>query len=436
MAMAVQLKQQLAQTSSNQTQINSIGQQIQAKQRQLAEDTTLSGTAYYALQAEITQLETQLAQLINTPTATPIPATVETAYANAKKAANVTSQIALNQRALTSAGLRRDGNDFILAGQKFTVHPLAPTSLDAILNGQAPSGDSGNTDWTSPNFQVYEIPAGGPVSSLPGKNPHWGIPVQPARAQKSFPAGEERTFMFEFSPKGDVIATTLPANPFLEMNVSEDQWFALSLNAKTTGESSLPVSWTFSARDQTVFRGIRGKKENKHGGQPLASSVDKWCTQEKYGKGRGRGRGSGRGSGGSGGGSRGSFLMPDPMQPAFAGSGGSGGGGQGRGRGRQARRSYYCGGSSSDFQLRAPIATNGGLPTGKSLNISPIGNVQGNPGSGPATVSVAGINAIIPDTMNWSITSGPSNPAEPGSVMAPGTTQPIQLCPPPPATFL
>lgn len=350
----------------------------------------------------------------------------EDAYRNGSQAASVTDTIVRNQRTLSAQGFRKDGATFILAGNRFTPHPLPPVSIDAILNDQAASGDAAGTLWTAKTgFEVYTMPTGITLSV----RPHTSSMLPPAHAQaKSLvPAGASKLFMFEFSSSGHIIATSLPQQPFLNIPLSDRQLLGLAYGAMTSGNrDSATVTWTATLRDFTARLGRQ--QGGKHAGEPMVGSPGEWCELTTYGnKRKSKGSKGGKGSKGSKGGkgSKGS-------------KGGKGNEGIPPGQAKKlARGNYFCPGLSTEFQLRTPLIGNGGSTAGSPLVLKAdrATTMFGEPSSGPATVSMGGQTYTIPGTSNFSITSKPG-PIGPPSTMSPGGSTATSTMPAAPADLL
>jgi hypothetical protein len=278
----------------------------------------------------------------------------EKALANGLLASAISDTIVQNQRTLSAKGLSRQSNNFLLAGALFTPHPLPPTSLDAIRNKQAPSGDASNTDWTaSSGFYVYDMPK--LTLAMQHNKPTF---LSTARADSLIPAGSTKRYIFEINNDGKVLIKSMSMTPYKETPVSENQIMTICPSAITDGRSPL-TSWSMVMRDQCANTGIKGTGDSlaagsanyntyggKHGGQPLVGSPYNWQSSLSS-----------------------SLFSPfanlknntnsyPPQSNRNKKT--TTGGAQGQ---RAIRQSYVYGGLVSEFQLRSPIITNCGFPS-------------------------------------------------------------------------
>ncbi|MBI4533154.1 MAG: hypothetical protein HY711_04330 [Candidatus Melainabacteria bacterium] len=425
------------------SQINQLKQSISLKNNQLQSNHDLTPEQQAELRSEIEQLTLRLPPLeqdLGKHQAAMDAA--EDAYRNGSMAASITDTIVRNQRALSSKGFKKDAPNFILGGQKFVPHPTPPTTLNAIINRQAGSGDQAATDWTAKTgFSVYDMTKA--IAIAPRQ--HSWLPAAQAATPTTTTIGSPKMYLFEFGKKGRITVTALPAQPFRNVSVSHKQLFAISYdalitNSINTSAESLPVTWTVTMRDMSAFRGKQ--KGGKHGGQPMPGSSIDWCESTVYGKDRKpRSRSSShdhtkaprqaepnernpneRGPNERRGVDQGESYNFFGIQPAFAGGDSSGGSGGGSSSGsRKVRSTYTCGGLATEFQIRSPIVKNAGFSLGAPLLLRAerASILVGSLSTGPATAEVAGQNLTIPGTSNYVIRIK-TGPIAPPTTMSPG----------------
>lgn len=373
--------QQIDQAKSAITQLN---EQLQSGR--------LSFDQAQQAQGQIAQLNNQITALLsNIDQQKQFIQAAQNAITNGSAVATASDTIVRNQRALTARGLSQVGSTFELAGVKIVPHPVPPTSLDAIRYHRAPSGDSAPTDWTAgTGFYFYAMPA----IKVTARPPAPGM-LPPAYAQSLAAPSQSRMYLYEFDENGHVICTVLPASPFTNLVVSQNQDLAISMNALTTG-TDIPVVWAMACRDQCVKLGK--EKGGKHAGEILAGAPANWKGNSAYGNNRGKNP---------------KDTKPKPVP-----------------KDKIVRTTYTGGGLAVDFQIRTPLVGNCGFPTDTAnlLSTSRASDLVNVPINGPALLQAFGLSLPIPNTSNLLVKASPGQ-VGPGKTIAPGGDTPSSECP-------